>query len=110
MATEQVTETNSPQLAASSPKANGSICGATGKLTSRKERGGTDKAATAARQRSLFHPTFLRSYGWYGGEKTTRREREGGGDNGGGRARTKKEEERKEEKMVEDPEIRTVDR
>jgi len=29
--TEQVTETNSPQLAGSSPKAKGSICGATGK-------------------------------------------------------------------------------
>lgn len=29
--TEQVTETNSPQLAGSSPKVKGSICGATGK-------------------------------------------------------------------------------
>lgn len=29
--TEQVTETSSPQLAGSSPKAKGSICGATGK-------------------------------------------------------------------------------
>jgi len=29
--TEQVIETSSPQLAGSSPKAKGSICGATGK-------------------------------------------------------------------------------